>query len=41
MEEAVRLLEQICTAPREVLLRMKAKIRRRSGIDPSSPTLDL
>jgi enoyl-CoA hydratase len=31
----------ICRAPRQNLLRTKAKALRRAGVDPASPTLDL
>jgi len=41
MEEVMRVVERICVAPREVLVRTKAKALRRAGIDPQSPTLDL
>ena len=41
MNTTVRLVEQVCVAPRGVLLRTKAKALRRAGVDPSSPTLDL
>jgi enoyl-CoA hydratase len=36
-----RLLQQVCVAPRDVLLRTKAKALRHAGVDPSRPTLDL
>ncbi len=40
--EAVhRAVERVCVAPREILVRTKAKILRRAGVDPSSPTLDI
>jgi enoyl-CoA hydratase/carnithine racemase len=35
------LAQQTATAPREVLLRTKAKALRRAGVDPATPTLDL
>jgi len=41
MTATVRLVEQVCIAPRGVLLRTKAKALRRAGVDPSRPTLDL
>jgi enoyl-CoA hydratase/carnithine racemase len=41
MEEVVRMVERVCVAPRDVLVRTKAKVLRRAGVDPSSPTLDL
>lgn len=41
MEATSRLLQQVCVAPREVLLRTKAKALRRAGVDPSGATLDL
>ena len=41
MAAASRLVEQVCVAPRDVLMRTKAKALRRAGVDPSSPTLDL
>ena len=34
-------VERVCVAPREVLVRAKAKALRRAGWDPASPTLDL
>ena len=34
-------LERICVAPRDVLVRTKAKALRAAGIDPSSATLDI
>jgi enoyl-CoA hydratase len=42
LEGAVaRAVERICVAPRDVLVRTKAKAMRAAGVDPSSPTLDL
>jgi enoyl-CoA hydratase len=42
LEGAVaRAVERICVAPRDVLVRTKAKVMRAAGVDPSSPTLDL
>jgi len=41
MEKAVETVERVCIAPRDVLVRTKAKALRRAGVDPSSPTLDL
>jgi enoyl-CoA hydratase len=41
MEEVSRVVERVCVAPRDVLVRTKTKARRRAGVDPSSPTLDL
>jgi enoyl-CoA hydratase len=41
METTSRLLQEVCVAPRHVLLRTKAKALRHAGVDPSSPTLDL
>jgi len=41
MEEVSRAVERICVAPRDVLVRTKAKALRRAGVDPSNPTLDL
>jgi enoyl-CoA hydratase len=35
------LIARICVAPREVLMRLKAKALRRAGVDPSRETLDL
>src|SRR5439155_16017926 len=35
------LAERVCTAPRDVLLRTKAKALRRAGFGAESPTLDL
>jgi len=41
MAKVADLVQQVCVTPRDVLVRTKAKALRRSGIDPSSPTLDL
>lgn len=41
MTQVAAVLENICVAPREVLVRTKAKAIRRARVDPSSPTLDL
>jgi len=41
MEQALRMVQRVCVAPRDVLVRTKAKALRRAGVDPSSPTLDL
>jgi enoyl-CoA hydratase/carnithine racemase len=41
MERALGLARQIARAPREVLLRNKAKFTARSAISPQTPTLDL
>jgi enoyl-CoA hydratase/carnithine racemase len=38
---ALEVATQIAQGPREVLVRTKAKILRRLGIDPSTPTLSL
>jgi enoyl-CoA hydratase len=35
------MVERVCVAPRDVLMRMKAKALRRAGWDAASPTLDL
>jgi len=35
------LVGRVCVAPRDVLMRTKAKALRRAGWDPSAPTLDL
>jgi enoyl-CoA hydratase len=39
--EAARVASAICRAPREQLLGTVGKIRRRTGIDGATPTLDL
>lgn len=41
MGRAVRMVEQVCVAPRDVLVRTKAKALRRAGFDPANPTLAL
>lgn len=41
MDAVDRMLERVCIAPREVLMRTKAKALRMGGIDSASPTLDL
>ena len=41
MERALGLARQIARAPREVLLRNKAKFTARSAISPQTPTLEL
>ncbi len=41
LDQAMETIERICVAPRDVLVRTKAKALRRSGVDPSSPTLDI
>ena len=41
MAAAHRMLERVCVAPREVLVRTKAKALRRAGFDPAVATLDL
>lgn len=41
MERAVRMVGQVCVAPRDVLVRTKAKALRRAGFDPAHPTLAL
>ena len=40
-DAVARTVERVCVAPREVLLRTKAKALRRAGFDPSGATLDL
>jgi enoyl-CoA hydratase len=35
------MVERVCDAPRDVLMRAKAKALRRAGFDAESPTLDL
>jgi enoyl-CoA hydratase/carnithine racemase len=34
-------VDRICVAPRDVLVRIKAKALRHAGVDPTIPTLDL
>jgi enoyl-CoA hydratase/carnithine racemase len=41
MERSLALARQVSRAPREVLLRNKAKFTARSAISPQTPTLDL
>jgi len=41
MELAVRTVERVCVAPRDVLMRTKAKAQQRAGVDPGRATLDL
>lgn len=41
MEAVDRIVERVRVAPRDVLIRTKAKALRAAGVDPSSPTLDL
>jgi enoyl-CoA hydratase len=41
LEEALRLASMVCEGPRDVLLRTKAKMLRRAGIDAGTGTLDL
>ena len=41
MERVVEMVDRVCIAPRDVLVRTKAKALRRARVDPSSPTLDL
>jgi enoyl-CoA hydratase/carnithine racemase len=41
MDRALALARQVSRAPREVLLRNKAKFTSRSAISPGTPTLDL
>jgi enoyl-CoA hydratase len=40
-EATSRLVDQVCVAPRDVLVRTKAKALRHAGVEPSRPTLDL
>jgi len=40
-EATVRMVERVCVAPREVLLRTKARALARAGFDRSDPTLAL
>jgi hypothetical protein len=37
----MELARQVSRAPREILVRNKAKFTARSGISPDAPTLDL
>lgn len=41
MDEALAVVQRIVQAPRELLVRTKAKARRRSGVAPAERTLDL
>ena len=41
MDTIARVVERICLAPRDVLMRTKAKALRLAGFDPSNPTLIL
>lgn len=41
MGAVAELVARVCVSPREVLMRTKAKVLRRAGVDPSSVTLDL
>lgn len=41
MDASARTVERVCQAPRDVVIRTKAKALRRSGFDPASATLDL
>lgn len=41
MEAVDRMVERVRVAPRDVLIRTKAKALRAAGVDASSPTLDL
>ncbi len=40
-EATAAAVERVCVAPREVLMRTKAKALRRAGFSAESPTLDL
>ncbi|HML01671.1 MAG TPA: enoyl-CoA hydratase/isomerase family protein [Acidimicrobiales bacterium] len=40
-DAVTEVLSRICVAPRDVLMRIKAKALRRAGWDPDSQTLDL
>lgn len=40
-DAAAALVRSICVAPRDVLVRTKAKALRRAGFDPSSATLEI
>ncbi len=39
LRHTMRTIERVCVAPRDVLVRTKAKALRRAGVDPSTPTL--
>lgn len=41
VEQTMRTVERVCVAPRDVLVRTKAKALRRAGVDPTSATLDI
>ncbi len=41
MKATAAAVERVCVAPREVLMRTKAKALRRAGFSAESPTLDL
>jgi enoyl-CoA hydratase len=41
MEAVGQIVERVCVARRDVLVRIKAKALRRAGFDSSRPTLDL
>jgi len=41
MDATTAVVERVCQAPREVLMRTKAKALRRAGFSTESPTLDL
>jgi enoyl-CoA hydratase/carnithine racemase len=41
MDATAATVERVCLAPREVLMRTKAKALRRAGFSTESPTLDL
>ena len=41
MAHVADLVQHVCVAPWDVLVRTKAKALRQSGVDPSVPTLDL
>ena len=40
-EAVAAMVERVCVARRDVLIRTKQKALRRAGWDPASPTLDL
>jgi enoyl-CoA hydratase/carnithine racemase len=41
MDKVAQVVERVRVAPRDVLMRTKAKALRRAGFDPADPTLDL
>ncbi len=41
MERTLQAVERVCVAPRDVLMRTKAKAQQRAGVDPGGATLDL